>query len=167
MTYKIRTARPEDAEAVTGLLEACYPTLFAAGYEPQILSPALPRMTKANPRLLASGNFFVAENESGAIVGCGGWSKEQPGSNDHHESEGHIRHFATHPDWLRRGIARAIIDRSIDQARAAGISRLECYSSLVAVRFYEAVGFEVIGPWTVELGPGVTLPGCLMRREIA
>lgn len=155
---------PADAESVTALLEACYPKLFASGYEPEVLAAALPRMTKANPRLLAWGNFFVAENESGAIIGCGGWSKEQPGSKDHRESDGHIRHFATHPDWLRRGIATAILDRSIDQARAAGIQRLECYSSLVAVSFYEASGFEVIGPWTVELGPGVTLPGCLMRR---
>ncbi|MFO0991847.1 MAG: GNAT family N-acetyltransferase [Hyphomicrobiales bacterium] len=167
MTYSIRTAALADAEAVTALLEACYPTLFAAGYEPAILAAALPRMTKSNPRLLASGHFFVAESETGAIVGCGGWSKEQPGGTDLHKSEGHIRHFATHPDWLRRGIARAIIEHSIDQARAAGIHRLECYSSLVAIRFYEAVGFAVVGPWTVELGPGVTLPGCLMRREIA
>ena len=166
MTYSIRTATPADSEAVTALLEACYPTLFAASYEPAILAPALPRMTKANPRLLASGNFFVAENQTGAIVGCGGWSKEQPGGTGLQENEGHVRHFATHPGWLRRGIGRAIIDRSIDQASAAGIRRLECYSSLVAIRFYEAAGFAVVGPWTVDLGPGVTLPACLMRREL-
>jgi GNAT superfamily N-acetyltransferase len=166
VTYEIRPSTPADADAVTALLEASYPKLFAAGYDETALAPALPRMTKANPRLLASGNYFIAESTDGEIVGCGGWSKERPGSNEIEAGIGHVRHFATHPDWLRRGIGGAIIARCIQQARAAGVERLECYSSLVAVRFYEAIGFAVAGPVSLELGPGVTLPGCLMRRMI-
>ena len=155
-----------DVPAVTALLEACYPVLFALGYERDVLAPALPRMTKANPRLLASGNFFVAESADGGIVGCGGWSQERPGTNDIVEGEGHIRHFATHPDWLRRGIGRAIIDHCVGQATAAGVKRFDCYSSLVAVAFYRAAGFSTVGAMTLDLGPGVTIPGVLMRREI-
>jgi len=166
VTYAIRTATPGDAPAVSALLEASYPKLFAAGYEEKTLAAALPRITKSNPRLLASGNFFVAENAGGEIAGCGGWSKEQPDSDEISEAIGHIRHFATHPDWLRRGIGRAIVDRCVEQALAAKIRRLECYSSLVAVDFYQTMGFGMVRPMTVELGPDVTLPGCLMRRDI-
>jgi len=166
VTYVIRLATPGDASAVTALLEASYPKLFAAGYDPKILATALPRMTKANPRLLASGGFFLAESEDRQIVGCGGWSKERPGTNETREGEAHIRHFATHPDWLRRGIGRAMIARCVAQAKAAGIERFDCYSSLVAVDFYEAMGFTVVGPMTLELGLDVTLPGCLMSRAL-
>jgi N-acetylglutamate synthase-like GNAT family acetyltransferase len=166
VTCVIRIAAPEDAPAVTALLEVCYPKLFAAGYEADLLKLALPRMTKANPRLLASGNFFVAEAEAGRLVGCGGWSMERPGTSQIREGEAHIRHFATDPDWLRRGIGGTIIRQCVEQARAIGVKRLECYSSLVAVRFYEAMGFTVVGLMTMELGPDVALPGYLMRREI-
>jgi len=165
--YTARIATVEDAPGVTALLEASYPVLFAADYEHDMLAPALPRLTKANPRLLASGNFFVAESVNGAIVGCGGWSKERPGTNEIRDGEGHVRHFATHPDWLRCGIGRTIIDHCFEQARAAGLRRLECYSSRVAVQFYQAVGFSVVKPMTIELGPDVTLPGLLMQSRIA
>ena len=93
---------------------------------------------ESNPRLLASGNFTVAESEAGAIIGCGGWSKERPGSNEIAEGIGHVRHFATHPKWLHRGIGRAIFETCVKQAEAAGIGRFQCYSSLVAIPFYEA-----------------------------
>jgi len=166
VTYVIRLATPGDASAVTALLEASYPKLFAAGYDAKILATALPRMTKANPRLLASGGFFLAESEDRQIVGCGGWSKERPGTNETREGEAHIRHFATHPDWLRRGIGRAMIARCVAQAKTAAIKRFDCYSSLVAVDSYEAMGFTVVGPMTLELGLDVTLPGCLMSRAL-
>lgn len=166
MTYSVRIAVPEDVPAVTALFEATYPPLFAAGYGPEVLAAALPRMTKANPRLLASGNFFVATRRDGEIIGCGGWSKERPGTSEFRDGIGHIRHFATHPDWLRRGIGRAIIDRCSEQARAADIARFECYSSLVAVGFYRAIGFSVESEMTLDLGDGVSIKGMLMRREI-
>jgi N-acetylglutamate synthase-like GNAT family acetyltransferase len=166
VTHVIRIAAPDDAPAVTALLEVCYPKLFAAGYEPDLLKLALPRMTKANPRLLASGNFFVAEAGAGRLVGCGGWSLERPGTGQIREGEAHIRHFATHPDWLRRGIGGAIIEQCVAKARGTGVERLECHSSLVAIRFYEAMGFTVVGQMTIDLGPDVALPGYLMRRGI-
>jgi hypothetical protein len=39
-------------------------------------------MTKANPKLLASGTFYVAQSLHGEIVGCGGWTREQPGTGE-------------------------------------------------------------------------------------
>ncbi len=39
-------------------------------------------------------------------------------------------------------------------------------STLTAVPFYEAMGFTVIGPITVPLGPGIDFPAVSMRRAI-
>jgi hypothetical protein len=47
--FKVRGASPQDAEAVSALLEASYPSLMALGYEPTLFARALPLLTKANP----------------------------------------------------------------------------------------------------------------------
>jgi GNAT superfamily N-acetyltransferase len=166
-TFTIRTTTSDDASAVTHLLEASYPPLFALGYAPEVLAKALPMMTKANPRLLASGTFHVAQIQSGEIIGCGGWTEEQPGSDTRHDGVGHVRHFATHPTWIRHGIGRAILELCESQAKAAGLTRIMCYSSLVAVEFYRAMGFSVLGPMDLKLGKDISIPGILMRRDLA
>jgi N-acetylglutamate synthase-like GNAT family acetyltransferase len=123
-------------------------------------------MTRANPKLLSSGTYYVAESEAGSIVGCGGWTRERPGEDAQVGRIGHVRHFGTHPDWIRRGIGSAIFQRCREQARASGISELECYASLNAERFYAALGFERIAVADFELGPGVSLTGCHMRCRL-
>jgi GNAT superfamily N-acetyltransferase len=106
-----------------------YPVLFSGAYSAEVLVLALPLLTRSNPRLLPSGTFHVAKNDNGEIVGCGGWSFERPGSGEVVAGMGHIRHFATHPDWTRRGIGRALLSRCIGQAIEPGVGILECQSS--------------------------------------
>jgi hypothetical protein len=62
---------------------------------------------------------------------------------------GHIRQFATHPNWTRRGIGRALFERCVADARAAGVCTFECYSSIGAERFYRALGS--VEPMTLAL----------------
>lgn len=52
---RLDVATPDDAAAVTRLLEVCYVELLAAVYDPALLRAALPAMTVANPTLLRSG----------------------------------------------------------------------------------------------------------------
>jgi hypothetical protein len=77
VAFRIRTARQDDLTAIERVLAASYPVLMAGAYEPALLARALPMMTKAQPRLVGSGTYYVAEAE-GEIVGCGGWSPEAP-----------------------------------------------------------------------------------------
>src|SRR5262245_19657546 len=126
--YSLRAARRDDAAAVSALLEASYRQLLAPDYDPRLLAVALPLMIRANPRLLASGTYDVAQAAGEAIVGCGGWTMEAAGGGESTPGVGHIRHFAIHPDWTRRGIGRALLDRCLEEARASGIETLECFS---------------------------------------
>lgn len=165
--YSLRAATPVDGNAVSTLLEASYPQLLAPDYAPRLLAAALPLITRANPRLLSSGTYYVAEAGGNAVVGCGGWTVEAPGGGDSRPGVGHIRHFAIHPEWTRRGIGRALLDRCVEEARAHDIENLECFSTLTAEAFYRAAGFVTVGPVNVPMSPTVALPGIHMRLLLA
>jgi N-acetylglutamate synthase-like GNAT family acetyltransferase len=161
--YVIRKSTIGDLAKVTDLLQASYPTLMRPAYDPGILDPALELIARANSSLLSSGTYYVAEAGNGAIVGCGGWSRERPGGDVETEAVAHIRHFGTHPGWARRGIGTAIFRRCEADARETGIQQFECYSSLNAERFYSSLGFVRISLLDIRLTREVTLPACHMR----
>lgn len=165
-SYSIRVSNLGDVANVTKLLEESYPTLMKSAYDPDTLGPALKLMTRANPALLSSGTYYVAESQEGALVGCGGWTRERPGEKVEAESIGHIRHFGTHSDWIRKGIGSAILRKCVRDARASGIRELECYSSLNAERFYGALGFERIAVFNIEMTSGVSLATCHMHLRV-
>lgn len=162
--YSIRIAKPNDAAGVDALLQASYPQLMAPAYDAVLLAPALELMTKANALLLASGTYYVAEAAEGAIVGCGGWTSQRPGTGEVESGLGHLRHFGTHPQWTRRAIGRAIYAACEASARLEGVTAFQCYSSLNAEEFYAALGFERLCKIDLALTPEVSLPGVLMRR---
>jgi N-acetylglutamate synthase-like GNAT family acetyltransferase len=163
--FSVRIANVDDAGEVSALLEASYTRQLADGYSPEMLAKALPLMVKANPRLLASGTYYIAQTAA-QLVGCGGWTKEAPGSGEIKDGTGHIRHVATHPDWLRHGIGSTILLRCFHDAAVAGLMSLECHSTLVAVGFYTALGFTIIGPLAMKLAPDVSIQGVLLRRNL-
>ncbi len=164
--FEIRVATPKDEAAVGELLDASYTALMPAGYEAADLAAVLPAMTRANPALLASSTYYLAETTAGALIGCGGWTRERPGSGETEPELGHIRHFAVHPDWTGRGVGRAIYDRCELNARAAGVRRFECYASLNAEGFYAAMGFAPVRRLEVPMDKGLTLSSVLMARTI-
>lgn len=164
--FEIRVAVPADADSVGSLLEASYTALFAGHYDSAVLAEALPLMTRAHPGLLASGTYYVVTAGGGGPVGCGGWSVERPGSGETAPGLGHVRHFAVHPDWIRRGVGSALLARCVAEAAARDIVRFECNSSLAAVTFYRALGFAIIRPVEVELAPGVMFAGVLMEKQL-
>jgi N-acetylglutamate synthase-like GNAT family acetyltransferase len=122
-------------------------------------------MARAQPKLLTSGCYYVAHAET-ALVACGGWSLETPGTEEKMSEVGHIRHFATNPAWAGLGIARSIYAQCEEQARAAGVARFECYSTLNGELFYAALGFSRIKRIEIPMGPDVMLPAIHMSRPI-
>jgi GNAT superfamily N-acetyltransferase len=162
----IRIATEEDADAVSALLSASYPALLADYYDRAVLDLALPLITKANPMLLASGTFYFAESQGYSVTACGGWTMEQPGTGTLESGIAHIRHFGTHPNWVRQGLARAILERCVEDASARDVRVLECQSTLAAEEFYAAQGFKTLGTIEVILTPNVPFPALLMRRAL-
>lgn len=161
----IRPATKADIGAVDALLARCYPRLLKQDYPPSVLVLALPRISRAQPELVTSGTYYVAE-DNGGIVGVGGWTPQAPGSGKITRGVGHIRHVGTDPDTLRRGVGRALLDHIVTQTKAQGLRRLLCTSTRTAVPFYEAMGFERRAEITVPLGPGIDFPAIEMERHL-
>jgi putative acetyltransferase len=67
------------------------------------------------------------------------------------EPDGHVDMLYVHPDFQRRGIARALLQHIEKSARALDLRRLYTEASITARPAFEAVGFRVIVPQTVTV----------------
>lgn len=156
----IRSATLGDTAAVDALLQRSYPRLLKADYPPSVLVAALPAMTRAQPKLMTSGTYFLAERD-GVVLGAGGWT-----ANSRRAGWGDVRHVVTDDRALRQGVGRAIMDHTWNTARAAGLTHMECWATLTAVPFYEAMGLTVIEPMTVQLQGAIDFPAIRMQRAL-
>lgn len=163
---RLRVATLEDAAAIGAVLRASYSTLMAGAYPADVLAAALPPMTRANPELLLSRRYYLVEAKTGEPAGCGGWSDHPPDGPETRPERAHIRHFATHPDWTGRGIGRLIYARCEEDARAAGFTIFEAYSSLNGEPFYAALGFRRLELIETPMPGGVAFPAVRMERAI-
>jgi GNAT superfamily N-acetyltransferase len=166
MLITLRTATAADIGGVDALLARAYPRLLKADYPPSLLVMAVPRIARAQPALVTSGTYHVATDEEGTILAAGGWTHAAPGSGGLREGTGNIRHVVTDDRLTRRGIGRALLTRVIDEARANGILRLDCLSTLTAAPFYRALGFAGDHPVTIPLGPGIDFPAIAMTLPL-
>ena len=162
----LRIATPDDRDAVALVLGSSYPRLWTGVYPPELLERALPLTTRPNPELLGSGRYYLVETESGEPAGCGGWSSNPPDRSDDDRSRAHIRHFATHPAFLRRGVGRLIYERCEADARAAGFTLFEAYASLNGEAFYASLGFRRLELIETPMPGGVRFPAVRMERSI-
>ncbi|MDJ0910535.1 MAG: GNAT family N-acetyltransferase [Woeseiaceae bacterium] len=165
-TYVVRVSTLDDSAPVSSLLRASYPKLMRSAYDPVLLEKVLPRMTTAQPGLLESDSYYVAESAEGRIIGCGGWTRERPGTTEIEESVGHVRHFGVHPEWTRCGVGKALYARCARDAREAGVAKFECYSSLNGEAFYAALGFRRLGLIDLHMFDDAHFPTVHMTADI-
>lgn len=158
-TITVRTASEDDVAAVDMLLRRSYPALLKRDYPPSTMVTAVPIICRAQPGLVACGTYYVADDGEGRVVGAGGWTvkRRQAGAAD-------IRHVATDPSSVRRGVGRAILSRIFAEAQSLGITRFDCLSTRTAVPFYQAMGFVPLGAVEIPLAKAVTFPAIQMQR---
>lgn len=165
-TITLRRAAPSDLAGVDRLLMRSYPRLLAADYPPSTLVLAVPRFARAQPELLASGRYFVAEDAQGRILAAGGWSRQSPSRGAVAETTGHVRHVATDPDAVRQGLGRMVMERVMQEAREAEVRWLDCLSTRTAVPFYRSLKFRAMNAQELVLGPGITFPVMRMVADL-
>ncbi|MFQ6551643.1 GNAT family N-acetyltransferase [Aestuariibius insulae] len=165
-TLTVRPARGDDLGALDQMMARSFPALLRKDYPPSIMVTAVPLISKAQPGLLRSGTYFVAEDEDRTLIGAGGWSLTDPHDGDRRRQTGHIRHFAVDHRLARRGIGRALMAHVMRQASALGVRRLVAMSTRSAVAFYSAQGFTAIEDVDVPLRPGIRFPAVRMVRGL-
>lgn len=160
----LRPASAADRVALEALIAECYGAIYPGWYDTDVLEEAMPQMLRIDARLLESGRYFVALAD-GELAGCGGWSANAPGRDA--SATGHIRHFATRPELMRKGVGGAILDRCVADARTSDVTGLQCFSSLPGEAFYARHGFRRIDTVTIMLGESAPFSAVLMRKDLS
>jgi GNAT superfamily N-acetyltransferase len=167
----------DEREAIKELIAASARHLSRRHYSDTQIETAIATVFGVDTDLIEDGTYLVAE-DAGALVGCGGWSKRKTlfggdqystrdaGYLDPKADFAKIRAFFIHPDHARKGIARAILERCEEEARAEGFRGLELMSTMPGIEFYKSCGFVPVGTFDLELIEGVKLELMPMRKEL-
>ena len=137
----IRLGTPADLAAAAGVYRRA--SLSNAGDRDNLL--AHPEYLILGPEGLAEGRTYVAEQD-GTVVGFATWV-EAVGTTE-------LEDLFVDPDYMRRGIAAALVDRIAEVLRARGVGRLEVTANPHALGFYRAAGFTDCGVAETEFGAG-------------
>ena len=176
MEYKIRVANASDVEAIAALIRSSARGLSRHDYSDGQIEAAVSYVYGVDSELIGDETYFVADS-NGELVGCGGWSRrktlfggDQAGSRqfgelDPHRDAAKIRAFFVHPDWARRGVGRAILEKCESEAQKAGFHALELMSTLPGLGFYLAMGYEAVEEIFYPAG-GEVLKFVAMRKNI-
>ena len=107
------------------------------------------------PDTILERDFLVAEGD-GEILGFG--------FVDRYRAE--VEAIFVGPEFSRRGIGSELLARLETIARQAGLQRLTLSSSLNAVRFYQAAGYQAIGETTWHHPAGFSLACVAMAKDL-
>jgi ribosomal protein S18 acetylase RimI-like enzyme len=135
----IRRATSADCDAIWGILE---PVLRAG--DTYTLPADISREAALAYWFRDGHEVFVAE-DGGRIAGTYYLRPNQAGGGDHVANSGYM----TAADWQGRGIARAMLEHSLNRARARGFLAVQ-FNFVVstnqrAVATWQAYGFDIVG----------------------
>lgn len=151
----IRLATFQDIAELKKLLDLSVRGLSKKYYTSSQIDSALKYIFGIDTQLISDGTYYIVEID-GIIAGCGGWSMRRTlyGGDQHKELQdtlldpimeaARIRAFFVHPDYVRRGIARQIMDLCQGQAKEHGFSSLELL--YLVFRFIKRWAF---GKWII------------------
>lgn len=172
----IRKATMDERDALQKLIAESARELSREHYSDAQIEAAIATVFGVDTTLIEDGTYFVVESD-GQLAGCGGWSKrktlfggDQYSSRntayiDPQTEPAKIRAFFIHPDHARKGVARMILTRCEDEARAQGYRALELLSTLPGIEFYKSCGFVETGNLVLDLTDTVRLEFVPMRKE--
>jgi len=177
MSHNIRPATRADVQSLRDLIALSARELGKHDYRPEQIEGALRGAFGVDTQLIDDGSFFVVELDE-RIVACGGWSyrrtlfggdaraERDSAELDPSVDAAKIRAFFVHPEYARRGIGRALLERCESEARARGFTRLELMGTLPGVRLYQALGYQPGAIVHHRVAPGVDIEFVPMHKEI-
>ena len=178
----IRLATLNDLPALRALIEASVRGLSVGFLTPEQIELELKFVIAPDTQLICDGTYFVADDDTHALIAAGGWSRRRAlhGGDAFKAHAGadadeplvpgrdpaRIRAMFVHPDWARRGLGRRIFETALAAAEAAGFDELVLTSTMPGVPLYEALGFRPDRRYLEQLPDGSEIPVVEMSRPI-
>lgn len=145
MDYRIRNVKTDDLDQVSDVEALCFPAAEAASRE------SLKARIEAFPE-----SFFVAENESGRIIGfINGCMTDERTIRDEmfedcglHQEDGSYQSIFgldVIPECRRHGVAAALMEHLIQEARERGKEGLILTCKEQLIPYYEKFGYQNLG----------------------
>jgi GNAT superfamily N-acetyltransferase len=177
MNWKPRLSSEDDIPALEALIPLSVRGLQAAHYSSVQMNAALGPVFDVDRQLIRDGTYFVVE-DTGQIVGCGGWSKRKTlygGDRDRAGEDAElnsqidparIRAFFVHPNWARRGIGRSILLHCEAAVVKAGFHRAELVATLTGEPLYARFGYTIVERYEAPMANGLSLPVVRMEKQL-
>ena len=175
-TLVTRLAVPGDIPALKRLMARSIDGLLPDFLEPvQVIASR--EVMGLDTQLIEDATYYMVEID-GAPAGCGGWSRRATLFGGDHSAgrdaalldpasdPARVRAMYTDPDFVRRGVGRAILDICEAAAAAEGFSRCEMAATLAGEPLYAACGYHRIEPFEAETSTGVRVPLLRMGKAI-
>jgi GNAT superfamily N-acetyltransferase len=175
MSLTHRLATEADLPALHTLMEAAI-----AGPLSAFLTPAQVEASRmimgVDSQLIADRTYFIIEAE-GVAAGCGGWSRRittyggdhtpgrQPALLTPGVDAARVRAMYTHPDFVRRGIGRIILNLCEAAARAEGYTSVELVATMGGEPLYRSASYVEIERFEDDRG-GVPVPLVRMGKSL-
>jgi GNAT superfamily N-acetyltransferase len=141
----IRKATPADLAAIVEFRLAMLDDVFGAGEGP-VADPAAMRRDNESWIVEHFGKDFsawIAEADGRPVASAGLlWFSHPPGPTNPIGREAYILNVYTRPEARRLGLARTLMERIVDEARAAGVRRIWLRTSDAGRPLYESMGFR-------------------------
>jgi len=178
ISIRFRVATMDDLPALHALIEASVRGLQTKEYSQAQIDGALGNALGLDTQLVLDGTYFIAENDAGVMMGCGGWSYRRTlfGADGAQSREStlldpatdaaKIRAIFVSPQFARQGVGSAILEYCEEAARAAGFTRAEMGSTLTGVPLYTLKGYVAQKAVNVPLPNGETLPVVHMTKAL-
>ena len=157
MSWTLRAATPEDAEAMAETLQTGfdgYRELAPPGWRPPDTRSAA-EVARMRARVAEPSTWTMVAEDGGLVAGHGGYLP-QPGV----PGSAHLWQLFVRPPWWGSGMARALLQEAIAAAAAEGYGRMRLFTPRDQARaraFYEREGFEHTGWEAFEESIGLVL----------
>ncbi|WP_396593954.1 GNAT family N-acetyltransferase [Brevundimonas sp. R86498] len=176
MNLTHRLATEADIPVLVALMDLAISGPLAAFLTPDQIAASRVLMG-LDSQIIADRTYIIVEAD-GVLAGCGGWSRRITAYGGDHTpgrvpapltpgvDAARVRAMYTHPDFLRRGIGRMILDLCETAARDAGYDRVELVATLGGEPLYRSSGYVELERFEDDRG-GVPVPLIRMGKPLA
>ena len=173
---KLRLAQNTDIPDIKALMDRAIREL-QKGYLTEAQIEASFAGMGLDTQLIEDQTYF-AVMDGDILVGCGGWSRRATLHGGDHSADrdnrllnpaterARIRAMYCHPDHIKRGIGRLIIQAAEQAAKADGFKALEMAATKAGEPFYLRCGYHIEREWD-DLNGAVPVPLLTMVKTLA